>query len=121
MLIGILELQYNNFEIFRIRESLVPVETMEKKQQVAAFAWEPAGDRFAVVLGDVPRLEVTFYTMKVRPVSDVAHAPLNPGPEMCFIVIAMSCSLNCQRGHDYRAVLATLPMHLLTWDLKCAL
>lgn len=39
---------------------------MEKKQQVAAFAWEPAGDRFALVLGDVPKLEVTFYTMKVR-------------------------------------------------------
>lgn len=58
-------LQYNNFEIFRVREPLVPVETMEKKQQVAAFAWEPAGDRFAVVLGDVPKLEVTFYTMKV--------------------------------------------------------
>lgn len=58
-------MQYNNFEIFRIRESLVPVETMEKKQHVAAFAWEPAGDRFAVVLGDVPKLEVTFYSMKV--------------------------------------------------------
>lgn len=57
--------QYNNFEIFRVREPLVPVETMEKKQQVAAFAWEPAGDRFALVLGDVPKLEVTFYTMKV--------------------------------------------------------
>ena len=42
------------------------METMEKKQQVAAFAWEPAGDRFALVLGDVPKLEVTFYTMKVR-------------------------------------------------------
>lgn len=49
-----------------MREPLVPVETMEKKQQVAAFAWEPAGDRFALVLGDVPKLEVTFYTMKVR-------------------------------------------------------
>ncbi len=59
-------IQYNNFEIFRVREPLVPVETMEKKQQVAAFAWEPAGDRFALVLGDVPKLEVTFYTMKVR-------------------------------------------------------
>lgn len=58
--------QYNNFEIFRVREPLVPVETMEKKKQVAAFAWEPAGDRFALVLGDVPKLEVTFYTMKVR-------------------------------------------------------
>lgn len=58
--------KYNNFEIFRVREPLVPVETMEKKQQVAAFAWEPAGDRFALVLGDVPKLEVTFYTMKVR-------------------------------------------------------
>lgn len=42
------------------------METMEKKQQVAAFAWEPAGDRFALVLGDVPKLEVTFYTMKVN-------------------------------------------------------
>lgn len=59
-------MQYNNFEIFRVREPLVPVETMEKKQQVAAFAWEPSGDRFALVLGDVPKLEVTFYTMKVR-------------------------------------------------------
>ncbi|CAN0573347.1 unnamed protein product, partial [Ectocarpus sp. 12 AP-2014] len=59
-------MRYNNFEIFRVREPLVPVETMEKKQQVAAFAWEPAGDRFALVLGDVPKLEVTFYTMKVR-------------------------------------------------------
>lgn len=48
-----------------MREPLVPVETMEKKQQVAAFAWEPAGDRFALVLGDNPKLEVTFYTMKV--------------------------------------------------------
>lgn len=59
-------MQYNNFEIFRIREALVPVETMEKKQHVAAFAWEPAGDRFAVVLGDAPKLEVTFYSMRVR-------------------------------------------------------
>lgn len=48
-----------------MREPLVPVETMEKKQPVAAFAWEPAGDRFALVLGDIPKLEVTFYTMKV--------------------------------------------------------
>ncbi|CAN0440392.1 unnamed protein product, partial [Discosporangium mesarthrocarpum] len=56
--------QYNNFEIFRVREPLVPVETMEKKQPVVAFAWEPAGDRFALVLGEVPKLEVTFYTMK---------------------------------------------------------
>lgn len=63
---SLLPTKYNNFEIFRVREPLVPVETMEKKQQVAAFAWEPAGDRFALVLGDVPKLEVTFYTMKVR-------------------------------------------------------
>lgn len=52
---------------------------MEKKQQVAAFAWEPAGDRFALVLGDVPKLEVTFYTMKVRvfgwPRGDVPTPP----------------------------------------------
>lgn len=46
---------------------------MEKKQQVAAFAWEPSGDRFALVLGDVPKLEVTFYTMKVQVLNKQSH------------------------------------------------
>lgn len=72
-----------------MREPLVPVETMEKKQQVAAFAWEPSGDRFALVLGDVPKLEVTFYTMKVR-VSDQPlvknSATVKLGLTACFFL-----------------------------------
>lgn len=50
---------------------------MEKKQPVAAFAWEPAGDRFALVLGDVPKLEVTFYTMKVSATHRMSCVPVD--------------------------------------------
>lgn len=58
---------------------------MEKKQQVAAFAWEPAGDRFALVLGDVPKLEVTFYTMKVRAFNVLRSQLAPPGISVCVV------------------------------------
>ncbi|RUS14008.1 hypothetical protein BC938DRAFT_477575, partial [Jimgerdemannia flammicorona] len=38
-----------NLEIFRIREKEIPVETVEIKDPIIAFAWEPAGERFAVI------------------------------------------------------------------------
>ena len=41
----------NSFELFRVREQLVPVEMLEIKELVQAFAWEPQGHRFAVVHG----------------------------------------------------------------------
>lgn len=92
-------MQYNNFEIFRVREPLVPVETMEKKQQVAAFAWEPAGDRFALVLGDVPKLEVTFYTMKVE---------LHRRYELCASIALCLCDLVVLLGHHDNTFLTQL-------------
>ncbi|CAM9486575.1 unnamed protein product, partial [Phaeothamnion confervicola] len=55
---------YNNFELFRVREDLVPVEMMEMRDKVVAFAWEPSGDRFAIIHGEPPKQSVTFYTMK---------------------------------------------------------
>jgi translation initiation factor 3 subunit B len=55
-----------NFEIFRVREEMVPVETLEMKDhEVAAFAWEPKGNRFALCHkpDKDARFEVSFYTM----------------------------------------------------------
>lgn len=56
--------QYTNFELFRIREQLVPVEMIEMKEPIVAFAWEPKGTRFAVCHGEgTQRLSVSFYDM----------------------------------------------------------
>ncbi|KAL8162186.1 hypothetical protein V2J09_013675 [Rumex salicifolius] len=58
---------YTGFELFRIRERDIPIEVLElenKNDKVLAFAWEPKGHRFAVIHGDNPRPDVSFYTMK---------------------------------------------------------
>ncbi|ETW05123.1 hypothetical protein, variant [Aphanomyces invadans] len=53
---------FTNFEIFRTHEALVPVEMLEMKDAVRAFAWEPKGSRFAIIHGEnATRLNVSFY------------------------------------------------------------
>ncbi|RUS90727.1 hypothetical protein EGW08_001531 [Elysia chlorotica] len=56
---------YYNFELFRIREKQIPVDKVEEKEQVLAFAWEPVGNKFAYIHGEAPRISVTFY--KIHP------------------------------------------------------
>ncbi|XP_075421716.1 eukaryotic translation initiation factor 3 subunit B [Ascaphus truei] len=53
-----------NFEIFRMREKQVPVDVVEMKDGIIAFAWEPNGSKFAVLHGEVPRISVSFYHVK---------------------------------------------------------
>ncbi|XP_010454917.1 PREDICTED: eukaryotic translation initiation factor 3 subunit B-like [Camelina sativa] len=58
---------YSGFELFRIKERDIPIEVLEldnKNDKIIAFAWEPKGHRFAVIHGDQPRPDVSFYTMK---------------------------------------------------------
>merc|ERR1711865_953400 len=52
-----------NFELFRVTAKDEPVEVLEFKDQVHAFAWEPNGCRFVVLHGEPPRIDVSFYTM----------------------------------------------------------
>lgn len=40
---------FTNLEFFRLNEKAVPVEVLELKETVLNFAWEPKGDRFAIV------------------------------------------------------------------------
>ncbi|CAI9103409.1 OLC1v1001878C1 [Oldenlandia corymbosa var. corymbosa] len=58
---------YTGFELFRIQERDIPIEVLElenKNDKIIAFAWEPKGHRFAVIHGDNPRPDVSFYSMK---------------------------------------------------------
>ncbi|XP_065850558.1 eukaryotic translation initiation factor 3 subunit B-like [Euphorbia lathyris] len=58
---------YTGFELFRIKERDIPIEVLEldnKNDKIIAFAWEPKGHRFAVIHGDSPRPDVSFYTMR---------------------------------------------------------
>jgi len=56
-----------NFELFRMREKNIPIEVLEMKHNITAFAWEPNGHRFAVIHSadpNVNRFDVSFYTME---------------------------------------------------------
>ncbi|XP_032139208.1 eukaryotic translation initiation factor 3 subunit B-like [Sapajus apella] len=47
-----------------MREKQVPVDVVEMKETIIAFAWEPNGSKFAVLHGEAPRISVFFYHVK---------------------------------------------------------
>ncbi|KAG5565302.1 hypothetical protein RHGRI_001259 [Rhododendron griersonianum] len=58
---------YTGFELFRIKERDIPIEVLElenKNDKIIAFAWEPKGHRFAVIHGDGPKPDISFYSMR---------------------------------------------------------
>jgi translation initiation factor 3 subunit B len=53
---------YYNFEFFRIREKQIPVDSLEIKESCYAFAWEPNGQKFAIISGEAAsRTTASFY------------------------------------------------------------
>eukprot|EP00124_Ichthyophonus_hoferi_P003302 Ihof_evm2s279 gene=Ihof_evmTU2s279 len=55
---------FTSFEIFRLREKLIPVDNIEFKDPLHAFSWEPMGDKFAVIHGETGKHCVSFYQMQ---------------------------------------------------------
>nr|XP_003702862.1 PREDICTED: eukaryotic translation initiation factor 3 subunit B [Megachile rotundata]XP_012139853.1 PREDICTED: eukaryotic translation initiation factor 3 subunit B [Megachile rotundata]XP_012139854.1 PREDICTED: eukaryotic translation initiation factor 3 subunit B [Megachile rotundata] len=53
-----------NFEIFHMREKQIPVDSVEIKEPIHAFAWEPVGSKFAIIHGDIPSVNVSFYEVR---------------------------------------------------------
>lgn len=55
-----------NFEIFRIRQKDMPIETVELEMNIVAFAWEPHGQRFAIIHGggELNKNNVSIYSCK---------------------------------------------------------
>jgi len=57
---------YNNLELFRLNEPGIPVEMLDIKDAVMAFAWEPNGSRFAMIHAEnisSTKVNVSFYNM----------------------------------------------------------
>ncbi|KAL7638761.1 UNVERIFIED_CONTAM: hypothetical protein RMT77_010294 [Armadillidium vulgare] len=52
---------YYNFEIFHMREKGIPVDSLEIKEQIQAFAWEPVDNKFGIISGEPPSVTVTFF------------------------------------------------------------
>lgn len=53
---------YYNFEFFRVREKQIPVDSLEIKENCYSFAWEPNGQRFAIISGEATsRTTGSFY------------------------------------------------------------
>ncbi|CEI87545.1 hypothetical protein G6F70_008083 [Rhizopus microsporus] len=50
---------FANIEIFDVNQKGVPVETIDLKDPMIAFAWEPYGDRFAVITTSDPNFGAT--------------------------------------------------------------
>lgn len=55
---------YYNFEVFHMRGKQIPVDSVEIKENVQAFAWEPRGHKFAIIHGEATGLNVSFYEVK---------------------------------------------------------
>jgi len=55
---------YCNFEVFHMRGKQIPVDSVEIKENVHAFAWEPVGHKFAIIHGETQSLNVSFYGVK---------------------------------------------------------
>lgn len=55
---------YYNLEVFHMREKQIPVDSVEIKETIQAFAWEPVGSKFAVIHGEPPSTSVSFFEVK---------------------------------------------------------
>ena len=53
-----------NLEVFHMHEKQIPVDSVEIKETIHAFAWELAGSKFAVIHGEPPSTSVSFYEVK---------------------------------------------------------
>lgn len=62
-----------NFELFRMREKDFPVEVVELKDPVLAFAWEPQGSHFAVISSNDPNFGVVAPSITLKTQLNVFH------------------------------------------------
>ena len=86
-----------------MRDNLIPVEMLDISTRVQAMAWEPRGDRFAVVHGDAGTPSVSIYTMKGVP----PGAPKNHNGKELLLLKTLE---QRQCSHLYaRAPLSPLP------------
>ncbi|XP_055386757.1 eukaryotic translation initiation factor 3 subunit B [Condylostylus longicornis] len=55
---------YHTFQIFDMRTKDVPVDSVDIKDLVLAFSWEPVGTKCAIIHGEQSNASISFYEVK---------------------------------------------------------
>ncbi|OXU26201.1 hypothetical protein TSAR_010084 [Trichomalopsis sarcophagae] len=116
-----------NFEIFHMREKLTPVDSLEIKEPIHAFAWEPVGNKFAIIHGETSSVNVSFYEVRcghrptlLKKLEKKACNHLFWSPSGQFIVLAglttMSGALEFIDTNDF--TIMNLTDHYQTSDVE---
>jgi len=86
---------YYTLEIFHMREKGIPVDTIEIKENIVSFDWEPNGGKFGIISGEMPHINVTFYQVQkgIAPteLKKYEKKPVNAmlwSPQGQFVVLA---------------------------------
>jgi len=93
---------FTNFELFRMKEKEIPIDVLEMKDRIVAFAWEPKGKRFCVIHGEGSRADISFYEMKKKGVKFIVKLEKKPAnsifwsPRGRHVVLAGMRNLNGQ-------------------------
>lgn len=107
-----------NFELFRMREKDFPVEVIELKDPVIAFAWEPQGSHFAVIATNDPNFGVAAPAVTLK--TELLFYHLHPRGDFrvlkSFDNKACSALFWSPRGrHLLTATLGSSTKHELEW------
>jgi translation initiation factor 3 subunit B len=89
-----------NLEVFSMREKQIPVDSIEIKESLVAFAWEPKGSKFAVIYGDSGQMTVRLYKMEEGTITHIKTLDkkvcnqLLWSPQGQFLVLAQLRTVN---------------------------
>lgn len=92
---------YYTLEIFHMREKGIPVDSIEIKENIVSFDWEPNGGKFGIISGEIPQYNITFYqVMKGQAPIELKKYEKKPvnsmfwSPQGQFLVLAGLRDLN---------------------------
>ncbi|XP_063595506.1 eukaryotic translation initiation factor 3 subunit B-like isoform X1 [Penaeus indicus] len=118
---------YYNFEIFHMREKGIPVDSLEIKENIQAFAWEPVNNKFGIITGEPPSVNVLFFQVnKGQAPSELKRLEKRPcnnlfwSPQGQFVVLAglrnMSGALEFVDTKDFQIMMST--EHFMATDIE---
>ncbi|XP_076055682.1 eukaryotic translation initiation factor 3 subunit b [Oratosquilla oratoria] len=118
---------YYNFEIFHMRDKGIPVDSLEIKENIQAFAWEPIGNKFGIISGEPPSVAVTFFQVnkglapsELKKFEKRACNNLFWSPQGQFVVLAglrnLSGALEFIDTKDFQVMAAT--EHFMATDIE---
>lgn len=98
-----------NFELFRMREKDFPVEVIELKDPVTAFAWEPHGSHFAVISTNDPNLGMTAPGITIKTQLNFFHLDPKKGDfRLLKVIDNKTCNTVFWSPKGRHVVVATL-------------